>query len=81
MFNNAIAYALVVLSYQNKSADEIVGESIDMSILYIVSLVISAIGIVHIVRTIRRKGVAAFPVKIEEAIENAEPATEGSVSE
>ena len=81
MFNNAIAYALVVLSYQNKSADEIVGESVDMSIVYIVSRDISVIGMVQVDRNIRRKGVAAFPVKIEEATENAEPATEESVSE
>ena len=81
MFNNALAYALVVLSYQDKGASEILGESVDMSIVYIVSLVISVIGMVHAVRTIRRKGVAAFPVKIEEATENAEPATEESVSE
>lgn len=81
IFNNAIAYALVVLSYQDKGLGEILGEQMDMSIVYIVALVISVVGMIHVVRTIRRKGMAAFPVKIEEATENTEPATEESVSE
>lgn len=56
MCNNAIAYALMILSYQDKSAAQILGESVDMTIVYIVSVVVMLVGFAVVIRTIRRYG-------------------------
>lgn len=54
MCNNAIAYAMMVLSYQNKGVAEILGESVNMLIVYVVAIVITIVGSVVVVRTLRR---------------------------
>ena len=56
MCNNAIAYALMILSYQDKSAAQILGESVDMTIVYIVSVVVMLVGFAVVIRTLRRYG-------------------------
>lgn len=77
MCNNAIAYALMVLSYQDKSAAEIIGESVDMSIVFIVSVIVTVVGAGFVIHTIRGygKGVAESPdtqgemIDVEQTIE------------
>lgn len=54
--NNAIAYAMIVLSYQNKSVGEILGENVNMTIVYIVSVVVMLVGFAVVIRTLRRYG-------------------------
>ncbi len=56
MCNNAIAYALIILSYQDKSMLELLSESVDMSLIYIVSLIITIIGCFVVVRGVRKYG-------------------------
>lgn len=53
MCNNAIAYALVVLSYRDRSLAEIVGDSGISVVAYCIALAIVIVGGVCIVRTLR----------------------------
>ena len=62
MCNNAIGYALIILSYQDRSIAEVLSEHINWPITYAVSLVIALIGMSYVVRTIRRKGRVATKV-------------------
>lgn len=52
--NNAIAYALIVLSYQDKSLQELIGSSNGYFVIYAASLVIVAIGLMHVIKTLYR---------------------------
>lgn len=73
MCNNAVGYALIILSYQEKSVAEILSEQINWPITYSVSLVIALLGAVHVVRTIRRKGRVATKVEdVDVANENGD---------
>jgi Na+/alanine symporter len=65
MCNNAIAYSLIILSYQDKSVVEIIGEHVDWSVVYTVSLVVALLGMTHVVHTIRRKGRVATKIVSE----------------
>lgn len=65
MCNNALAYSLIILSYQDKSAAEIIGEHVDWSVVYTVSLVVALLGMTHVVHTIRRKGRVATKIVSE----------------
>ena len=66
MCNNAIGYALIILSYQDRSIAEVLSEHINWPITYAVSLVIALIGMSYVVRTIRRKGRVATKVMPED---------------
>jgi hypothetical protein len=73
MCNNAVGYALIILSYQEKSVAEILSEQINWPITYSVSLVIALLGAVHVVRTIRRKGRVVTKVEdVDVANENGD---------
>lgn len=61
--NNAVAYALIVLSYQDKSLQELIGMSNGYFVIYAASLVIAAIGLIHVIKTLYR---ADHP-KVEQA--------------
>lgn len=65
MCNNAIAYSLIILSYQDKSVVEIIGEHVDWSVVYTASLVVALLGMTHVVHTIRRKGRVATKIVSE----------------
>lgn len=54
MCNNAIAYALIILSYQDKSMLALLSESADMSVVYITAFIITAIGSFIVIRGIRK---------------------------
>ena len=69
MCNNAIAYAMIILSYQDRSVAEILGEQINWPITYAVSLVIALIGMSCVVRTIKRNGRVVSKVTPEESLE------------
>lgn len=50
--NNAVAYALIVLSYQDKSLQELIGTSNGYFVIYAASLVVAALGLMHLVKTL-----------------------------
>lgn len=65
MCNNAIAYALIVLSYQDKPLEEILDSSVSYTSIYIAASAIIVIGIVHIIYTLRRADREARAITIE----------------
>lgn len=70
MCNNAVAYTMIVLSYQDKSVPEILGENVNWSIVYTIALAVTLLGMAHVIRTIRRKGMGTIRVKSEEIDSN-----------
>ena len=59
--NNAVAYSLIVLSYQDKSVHELIGESNAYYIIYVVSWIVVAVGMMHLIRTMYRADSDATP--------------------
>lgn len=78
MCNNAIAYALVVLSYQGEPLTNIIGNQDTTLIVYIVSAVIVAIGAVVILRFFVRYGRKSHG-EVAEATEAPTPHDESNV--
>jgi uncharacterized membrane protein len=70
MCNNAIAYAMMVLSYKNNGFPEIFGESVNMLIVYVVAIVITIVGSVVVVRTLRRHNRPIVVEAEEDVVEN-----------
>lgn len=52
--NNAVAYSLIILSYQDKSIQELVGSSNAYFLIYAAAWVVVAIGMMHLFRTLYR---------------------------
>lgn len=80
MCNNAVAYSMIILSYQDKSIPEILGENLNWPIVYTISLIIFLLGMAHVIRTIRRKGRVGERVECEDKVENSDINIEASSS-
>lgn len=74
MCNNGVAYAMIVLSYQDKSIPELLGENVNWPIVYTISLIIFLLGMAHVIRTIRRKG--RVGERVECAVESSDAVAE-----
>ena len=68
--NNAVAYSLIVLSYQDKSVHELIGESKAYYIIYIASWIVVAVGMMHLIRTMYRADSEATPCVGAEAAQS-----------
>lgn len=53
MCNNAIAYALMVLSYRDEPIEKIIDTSISYTLIYGIAATITLVGIIHIIHTFR----------------------------
>lgn len=66
MCNNAIAYALIVLSYQDKPLEEVLDSSVSYTSIYVAAAAIIAIGAMHIIHTFRRADREARVITIDD---------------
>ena len=72
MCNNAMAYAMMVLSYREQTLEEIVDSSVSNTTIYLAATAILIAGIAHISITLRRADRHARTTAIDDSISTAE---------